>query len=117
MTVQNQIPFLYKVAFYYTNDTLLADDLVQETIYKALKYEEQFANTHNTREVLSVILKNIFIYHYNRQPEYFDKIVYNYEDQKNEVVETDDPRKEIENINIAISDLPSYLKNPYLLIF
>lgn len=74
---------LSKLAYKFTNDPEDIQDLVQETLLRALKYIDQFF--HNPRVVswLFVIMKNIYINHYrnskhrhnyeqNRASEYHD---------------------------------------------
>lgn len=120
MAIQDQIPFLYKIAYKYTNESEVADDLVQETIYKALKNESSFKKGTNLRAWLSIILRNNFINEYRKKSRYTnteDVTTYvgdkeNYK-AKNDGITT----MHLEYINQAIKDLPENLKLPFLYYF
>lgn len=62
---------LSKLAYKFTNDPEDIQDLVQETLLRALKYIDQFF--HNPRVVswLFVIMKNIYINHYRNRKQRF----------------------------------------------
>lgn len=68
---------LKNLAYKFTSDPEDIQDLVQETLLRALKYIDQFF--HNPRVVswLFVIMKNIYINHYRHR-----KQKYRYEHQK-----------------------------------
>ncbi len=68
---------LKNLAYKFTNDPEDIQDLVQETLLRALKYIDQFF--HNPRVVpwLFVIMKNIYINHYRHR-----KQKYRYENHK-----------------------------------
>jgi len=120
MAIQDQIPFLYKVAYKYTKESEVADDLVQETVYKALKNESSFKKGTNLRAWLSIILRNNFINEYRKKSRYSntDNIVsYVKDNEKFKERNNGDSIMQVEYINKAITDLPDNLKQPFLLYF
>ena len=58
---------LCRYAYLLTTDNNKADDLVQETFYKALKYRNRFQSNSNLKAWLCTIMKNTFINDYRRQ--------------------------------------------------
>ena len=50
-----------------TSDNQDAEDLFQETIYKALKYRDKYTNETNLRAWMFTIMKNTFINAYRRK--------------------------------------------------
>jgi len=120
MTIQDQIPFLYKIAYKYTKQSEVADDLVQETVYKALKNESSFKKGTNLRAWLSIILRNNFINEYRKKSRYSntDNIIsYIGDNEKYKEKNGGDSLMQVEFINNAITDLPNNLKEPFLLYF
>ncbi len=64
--VQTQYKPLKGFALKLTNDSEDANDLVQETMYKALKNEDKFEKGTNLSGWLFTIMRNIFINNYRR---------------------------------------------------
>lgn len=62
----NQRTPLKNFAYSLTSNTEEAQDLVQETFLKALKYRDKFADATNLKAWLYTILKNTFINSYRR---------------------------------------------------
>lgn len=60
-------PFLNKLALYYTKDSTDAQDLVQETLLKAISKSHQFENNTNYRAWVATIMKNSFINTYRKK--------------------------------------------------
>ena len=58
---------LCRDTYLLTTDNNKADDLVQETFYKALKYRNRFQSNSNLKAWLFTIMKNTFINDYRRQ--------------------------------------------------
>ena len=58
---------LCRYEYLLTTDNNKADDLVQETFYKALKYRNRFQSNSNLKAWLFTIMKNTFINDYRRQ--------------------------------------------------
>lgn len=120
MTIQDQIPFLYKIAYKYTKESEVADDLVQETVYKALKNESSFKKGTNLRAWLSIILRNNFINEYRKKSRYSntDNIIsYIGDNEKYKERNDGDSIMEVEYIKEAITALPENLKDPFMLYF
>jgi len=120
MAIQDQIPFLYKVAYKYTKESEKADDLVQETVYKALKNQASFKPGTNLRAWLSIILRNNFINGYRKKSRYTttDDIGSYASSNENFKASNDGISKiQLDYINDAITDLPSSLKEPFLFYF
>ena len=120
MTIQDQIPFLYKIAYKYTKESEVADDLVQETVYKALKNESSFKKGTNLRAWLSIILRNNFINEYRKKSRYSntDNIISYIGDNENYKERNDgDSIMAVEYIKKAITALPDNLKDPFMLYF
>lgn len=118
MTIQNQIPFLYRVAYKYTNQSTIADDLVQETIYKALKNINSFKKGTNLRAWLSTILRNNFINEYRKKSKYFstDNIIGLINKKDGYVTNNEgESMMQIELMSQAISTLPTNLKESFML--
>lgn len=69
---------LKQFAYSYTNDYEAADDLLQDTMVKALRYHEQYQEGTNIRGWLFTIMRNTFINGYRKNT------------RKNEIVSTED---------------------------
>ncbi len=70
-----QLSHLYTSAFYLTKDKAEAEDLVQETYIRALRFFDKFKPGTNCRAWLLTILRNLFINRYRqkrREPEKVD---------------------------------------------
>jgi len=69
----SNIPFLRKVAGKYIKGEENVRDLLQETIYKAIKNKHKFKTNTNLKGWLLTVLKNTFInqYHKNKYRKYF----------------------------------------------
>lgn len=64
--VQEEYFKLRNFALKLTHNHEDANDLVQETVFRAMKYEEKFENGTNLKGWLYTIMKNTFINHYRR---------------------------------------------------
>ena len=120
MVIENQIPFLYKIAYKYTNESEVADDLVQETVYKALKNKDSFKEGTNLRAWLSIILRNNFINEYRKTSKYTntdDIVSYVGNKEKYKARNAGVSKLYLDYINDAIKELPENLKNPFLYYF
>ena len=58
---------LYRIAYSWTHNTSLADDLVQETLAKALKHSSQLRDPNAGEAWLYSILSNCYRDHFRRQ--------------------------------------------------
>lgn len=76
------LDLLYRVARRYTRDTPRAEDLVQETVLKALAHWDSFRPGSNARAWLLTILRNTFVSAYRKarreavplEPEALDRV-------------------------------------------
>ena len=59
--------FLRGFAYSFTRDTQDADDLIQDTFLKALRYKNNFKEGTNIKGWLFTIMRNIFINNYKRK--------------------------------------------------
>ena len=114
--------FLKPFAINLTRDTEAANDLYQETLYKALANKEKYNVGTNIKAWLFTIMRNIFINDYRRkvkQRTIFDSTPNDYlinlkQASVSNAAETDLRMKEI---NAAIHQLPDIFKIPFQLYF
>jgi len=64
--VSSHAPTLKMYALHFTRDEQDADDLVQDTVLKAITYHEKFQQGTNLNGWLYTIMKNTFINNYRR---------------------------------------------------
>jgi RNA polymerase sigma-70 factor (ECF subfamily) len=114
--------FLKPFAINLTRDTEAANDLYQETLYKALSNQEKYNAGTNIKAWLFTIMRNIFINDYRRkakQKTIFDSTPNDYlinlkQISVSNAAESDMRVKEIKK---AIQQLPEIFKTPFLLYF
>jgi RNA polymerase sigma factor (sigma-70 family) len=114
--------FLRPFAINLTRDTEAANDLYQETLYKALANQEKYSTGTNIKAWLFTIMRNIFINNYRRkakQKTIFDSTPNDYlinlkQATVSNAAETNLRTKEIQ---AAIRQLPEIFKTPFLLYF
>jgi len=114
--------FLKPFAINLTRDSEAANDLYQETLYKALANQEKYNSGTNIKAWLFTIMRNIFINDYRRkakQKTIFDStpnefLINQKQLTVSNAAESDMRMKEI---NKAISRLPEIFKTPFLLYF
>ena len=114
--------FLKPFAINLTRDTEAANDLYQETLYKALANKEKYHTGTNIRAWLFTIMRNIFINNYRRkakQKTIFDNTPNDYLlNYKQPTVSNDaESSLRIKEINRAVQQLPEIFKTPFLLYF
>lgn len=63
---------LYRIAYSWCHNAALADDLVQETLVKALKYSDQLRDPNTIKSWLYKILTNCWRDHFRRTRETVD---------------------------------------------
>lgn len=99
-------PRLYRVAFSWSHNPELSDDLVQETMVKALKNAHQVKNKDAIDGWLFGILNNCWRDHFRRikEVEDIDNIVLINEVTPSHVVEA---HSIVERVRLAIASLPS----------
>jgi RNA polymerase sigma factor (sigma-70 family) len=114
--------FLKPFAINLTRDNEAANDLYQETLYKALANREKYNVGTNIKAWLFTIMRNIFINNYRRkakQKTIFDHTPNDFLINQNQATVANDAESEMrmKEINKAILDLPEIFKTPFLLYF
>lgn len=114
--------FLKPFAINLTRDTEAANDLYQETLYKALANQEKYNTGTNIRAWLFTIMRNIFINNYRRKAK--QKTILDNTPQellingKHATVDnTAESQLRMKEIKQAIRDLPEIFKTPFVLYF
>ena len=99
-----------------TKDREEAQDLYQETLYKAFAHRDKYQPGTNIRAWLCTIMRNIFINDYRRSERkrvVFDAIEYAGKNTSSNL--SSDRTIRLKEINTAIYNLPSIFKNACLL--
>lgn len=117
-----QADFLRPFAINLTRDTEAANDLYQETLYKALANHDKYNSGTNLKAWLYTIMRNIFINDYRRkakQKTIFDHTPNEYliNQQQTAVSNAAESGIRIKEINKAIQQLPIIFRTPFLLYF
>ena len=112
--------FLKPFAVNLTKDTEAANDLYQETLYKALANHEKYNAGTNIKAWLFTIMRNIFINNYRRrakQKTIFDNTPEDYliNLKQSAIANTAESNLRVKEINTAIDHLPEIFKMPFLL--
>ncbi len=114
--------FLKPFAINLTRDSESANDLFQDTLYKALVNRDKFHVGTNIKAWLFTIMRNIFINNYRRkakQKTIFDNSPNDFLINQNQVSisNTAESEMKIKEINKCIQELPEIFKTPFLLYF
>jgi len=114
--------FLRPFAINLTRDTEAANDLYQETVYKALANQEKYSVGTNIKAWLFTIMRNIFINNYRRkakQKTIFDSTPNEFLINQKQASTSNGAEStlRIKEINRAIQQLPEIFKTPFLLYF
>ncbi len=114
--------FFFFFSINLTRDTEAANDLYQETLYKALANHEKYNNGTNIRAWLFTIMRNIFINDYRRkqkQKTIFDNSANDFLLNQKQVTVSNAAESgiRIKEIQEAIRQLPEIFKTPFLLYF
>lgn len=114
--------FLKPFAINLTRDSEAANDLFQETLYKALANREKYNAGTNIKAWLFTIMRNIFINNYRRkakQKTIFDHSGNDYLlNNAGPVVSNDaEAGMRLKEMQTAIRNLPEIFKTPFLLYF
>lgn len=117
-----QSDFLKPFAINLTRDTEAANDLYQETLYKALANKEKYNAGTNIKAWLFTIMRNIFINDYrrkSRQKTIFDNTPNDFllNNQQATVKNDAETGIRLKEINKAITELPEIFKIPFVLYF
>ena len=114
--------FLKPFAITLTRDNEAAQDLFQETMFRALANKDKYNVGTNIKAWLYTIMRNIFINNYRRrakQNTIFDstpnEFLLNYNQAT--IANTAESNLKIKDITAAIHDLPEIFRNPFLLYF
>jgi RNA polymerase sigma factor, sigma-70 family len=114
--------FLKPFAVNLTKDSEAANDLYQETLYKALANHEKYNAGTNIRAWLFTIMRNIFINDYRRktkQRTVFDNSGNDFLINQKQVTVRNDAESTLrmKEINEAIHQLPEIFKVPFTLYY
>ena len=114
--------FLRPFAMNLTRDTDAANDLCQETLYKALANKEKYNSGTNIKAWLYTIMRNIFINDYRRkarQKTVFDNTPNDHllNNKQVTVINAAESNMRMKEIQKAILQLPEIFKTPFLLYF
>ena len=114
--------FLKPFGVNLTKDNETANDLYQETLYKALANQEKYNVGTNIKAWLFTIMRNIFINDYRRrakQKTIFDNSAGDYLINLKQVSvrNTAESSLQVKEINEAIHQLPEIFKTPFTLYF
>jgi RNA polymerase sigma-70 factor (ECF subfamily) len=114
--------FLKPFAINLTRDTEAANDLYQETLYKALANKEKYNVGTNIKAWLFTIMRNIFINDYRRkvkQRTIFDSTPNDYLLNLKQASVSNDAETDLrmKEINTAIHHLPDIFRVPFQLYF
>jgi len=114
--------FLKPFAVNLTKDNESANDLYQETLYKALANQEKYNVGTNIKAWLFTIMRNIFINDYRRrakQKTLFDNSATDYLINLKQVSVSNAAESSLrmKEINEAIHQLPEIFKTPFVLYF
>ncbi|MEX6689834.1 RNA polymerase sigma factor [Danxiaibacter flavus] len=116
LLVENTPPLMV-MARKFTRTKEDAEDLLQETLCKALAYQDNFKSTTNIGAWLYVIMRNIFINNYRRRKKTLELTVAQTKAlQKEPLANTSyHPDISTKNILAQIQKLPCLLKKPFVL--
>jgi RNA polymerase sigma-70 factor (ECF subfamily) len=114
--------FLRPFAITLTRDHETANDLLQETMYRALANKEKYNIGTNIKAWLYTIMRNIFINNYRRkakQNTIFDKTPNEFLLNYNQAVVANPAEGNIKlkEINAALESLPEIFRKPFMLYF
>jgi RNA polymerase sigma-70 factor (ECF subfamily) len=118
----NNADFLKPFAINLTRDSEAANDLYQETLYKALANQEKYSVGTNIKAWLFTIMRNIFINDYRRkakQKTILDSTPNEYLINLKQATVNNNAESGIrmKEIQTAIQQLPEIFKTPFLLYF
>lgn len=114
--------FLRPFAITLTRDNEAAQDLFQETMFRALSNEEKYNDGTNIKAWLYTIMRNIFINNYRRkakQNTIFDSSPNEFLLNTAQAIAPNvaESNLKIKEIQAAIHELPDIFRNPFMLYF
>ena len=118
----NNSEFLKPFAITLTRDSDAAQDLYQETLYRALANKDKYNVGTNIKAWLYTIMRNIFINNYRRkakQNTIFDSTPNDFLLNQTQVTTANAAESilKLKDIQLAIHHLPDIFRNPFLLYF
>jgi RNA polymerase sigma factor (sigma-70 family) len=118
----NNAEFLKPFAITLTRDSEAAQDLYQETLYRALANKDKYNVGTNIKAWLYTIMRNIFINNYRRkakQNTVFDSTPNEFLLNQGQAVTSNTAESvlKLKDIQKAIHHLPEIFRNPFLLYF
>jgi RNA polymerase sigma factor (sigma-70 family) len=118
----NNAEFLKPFAITLTRDSEAAQDLYQETLYRALANKEKYNVGTNIKAWLYTIMRNIFINNYRRrakQQTIFDSTPNEFLLNQSQAITPNAAESilKLKDIQQAIHHLPEIFRNPFLLYF
>ena len=118
----NNSEFLKPFAVTLTRDSDAAQDLYQETLYRALANKDKYNTGTNIKAWLYTIMRNIFINNYRRkakQNTIFDSTPNDFLLNQAQVTTANAAESilKLKDIQQAIHHLPEIFRNPFLLYF
>jgi RNA polymerase sigma factor (sigma-70 family) len=118
----NNSEFLKPFAITLTRDSDAAQDLFQETLFRALANKDKYNAGTNIKAWLYTIMRNIFINNYRRkakQNTIFDSTPNDFLLNQTQVTTANAAESilKLKDIQQAIHNLPEIFRNPFLLYF
>jgi RNA polymerase sigma factor (sigma-70 family) len=118
----NNSEFLKPFAITLTRDSDAAQDLYQETLYRALANKDKYNVGTNIKAWLYTIMRNIFINNYRRkakQNTIFDSTPNDFllNQAQSTAANAAESILKLKDIQQAIHNLPDIFRNPFLLYF
>ena len=120
--IGNHSGSLKSFAYNFTKNVEDAEDLLQDTLVKAIRYKDNFQDGTNFKGWLFTIMRNIFINNYRRkskQNTIFDNSPNEFllDHNQSAVPNGAETSMRMKDINNAIHELPSIFKQPFMLYF
>ena len=114
--------FLKPFAIHLTRDPVLAQDLYQETLYRALANSDKYRTGSNLKAWLYTIMKNIFINDFRKKrkhPVMFDTAALTLTTDRlmRPGSNTGEMNLRLKEIQQLVYDLPEIFRKPFLLYF
>lgn len=120
--LQEHTPALKSFAYKFTREDSVADDLLQDTLFKAVRYCEKFKEGTNIKAWLFTIMRNTFINDY-RKTTRIQKVVTQQEDIASEhlvrsaTMNAGEGKLALADIQNALSRLPKNYYDPFMQYF
>ncbi|NRB51778.1 MAG: RNA polymerase sigma factor [Saprospiraceae bacterium] len=114
--------YLRSFALKLTQDVHRAEDLYQDTAFRAFKHQDKFTSNSNLKAWLSTIMKNTFINNFRvrkRQANVFDDTPDNYllNSEANEIPNDGEGKLALDDLHQLIDQLDERYKYPFLMMY